>query len=109
MADIQNAFLAETERLGEFGGTDSSLINLWRSIVVKLTGWAPGNRLRVGSFTQMASARGEGRRIQRMDAWMRGGSGEARQPKAGKGREEAGLAVEVAELAHRFLQPLGVV
>jgi len=33
----------------KLGGTDSSLINLWRSIVVKLTGWAPGNRLHVGS------------------------------------------------------------
>jgi len=73
---------------------------------VKLTGWAPGNRLHVGS-TQSTSPGDQGMRKERVDALTRGGSGEARQPKAGKDNERTGL-VDVAELAHCFPQPLGL-
>ena len=78
------------------------------STVVKLTGWAPGNRLRVGSPTQSASTKGQETTIERVNALMKGGSGEARQPKAGKDDERVGLVVGTAELAHHFPQPLGL-
>ena len=73
---------------------------------MKLTGCAPGNRLYGESPTQSASTEGQGARRERVDALTRGGSGEARQPKAGKDNERVGLVVGVTEVAHHFLQPL---